>query len=126
LLGVGVPPIEVALEMENEFFFGTDNAMLCQPNMFEELSFAWSCLRRVDTGAGTEEARAILKAATIGPLELFKLPWGSIDEGKRATFMVLSRGNNLLNISDVYAGLINRARADNIKTIYLDGKIIIS
>lgn len=126
LLGVGAPPIKIALETGTEFFFGTDNAMVCQPNMFEELSFAWACLRRVDTESGTEEARAILKAATVGPLKLFNLPWGPIVEGGSATFMVLARGNNLLNISDIYSGLLNRARADNIKTIYLDGKIIIS
>ncbi len=48
LLGAGVPPIGLALELGNDFFFGTDNAMLCQPNMFEEISFAWKCLRRAD------------------------------------------------------------------------------
>ena len=126
LLGVGVPPLGTALDMGADFFFGTDNAMVCQPNMFEEISFAWKCLRRVDTKSGTEEARKILKAATIGPLELFNLPWGPIAEGKSATFMVLGRGNNLLHLSDIYAGLLNRARADNIRTIYMGGKIIIS
>jgi hypothetical protein len=29
-----------------------------------------------------------------------------------------------LNLTDLYAGVVNRARADNIKEIYLDGKII--
>ncbi|MFH1820921.1 MAG: amidohydrolase family protein [Methanobacteriota archaeon] len=126
LLGVGVPPIGLALKTGADFFFGTDNAMVCQPNMFEEISFAWKCLRRADTSSGSEEARKMLAAATIGPLGLFNLPWGPITEGQSATFMVISRGNNLLHLSDVYSGLVNRARADNIRAIYLDGKIIIS
>jgi len=126
LLGVGVPPIASALDAGVSFFFGSDNAMVCQPDMFEEISFAWKCLRRVDTRAGSEEARKILSAVTIAPLRFFRLPWGPIAEGQRATFTVLSRGNNLLHLSDIYAGLVNRARADNIRNIYLNGKIIIS
>lgn len=126
LLGVGVPPINLVLETGTEFFFGTDNAMLCQPDMFDEISFAWRCLRRENTGAGSEEARALLSAATVKPLNLFKLSWGPIEEGQRATFLILARKSNLLYLSDVYAGLVNRARADNIRAIYFNGKIIIS
>ena len=126
LLGVGPPPIHLALAAGVRFCLGTDNAMVCQPNMFEELSFAWAHLRRVDTTAGSGEARKLLQAATVDPLRLFDLPWAPVMEGGSATFVVLGRGNNLLNLSDVYAGLINRARADNIRAIYANGKIIIS
>jgi len=121
LLGVGVPPIDLALEVGLDFFFGTDNAMLCQPDMFEEISFAWKCLRRVDTKSGPEEARKMLIAATTKPLGLFRPPWGPIAEGNKATFMVLARGHNLMHLSEVHAGLLNRARADNIRSIYLNG-----
>jgi hypothetical protein len=38
--------------------------------------------------------------------------------------MVLGRRQNLLNLTDVHAGIVNRARADNIREIYLDGRII--
>lgn len=126
LLGAGVPPIDLALEVGTDFLFGTDNAMLCQPDMFEEISFAWKCLRRADTGSGSEEARKMLMAATIKPIELFDLPWGPIAEGERATFIILARRHNLQHLSDVHAGLVNRARADNVRSIYLNGKIIIS
>ena len=126
ILGVGEPPIHAALDVGTEFFFGTDNAMVCQPNMFAELSFAWACLRRANVGVASEEARQLLKAATLEPIELFQLPWGPIAEGSRATFLVLSKGSNLSHLSDVYAGLVNRARADNIRAIYLDGKAVIS
>jgi cytosine/adenosine deaminase-related metal-dependent hydrolase len=124
MLGVGSPLIHLALAAGTRFCFGTDNAMVCQPNMFEELSFAWACLRGTTTSAGSDEARKFLKAATVEPAELFDLPWKGIAEGEKATFVILARGGNLLNISDVYAGLVNRARADNLRAIYVNGKII--
>jgi cytosine/adenosine deaminase-related metal-dependent hydrolase len=126
ILGVGEPPIKTALEVGSEFFLGTDNVMACQPNMFEEISFTWACLRRSDSSVGSEEARGLLRSATVGPLKLFGLPWGPISEGQKATFIALSKGNNLCNLTDVYSGLVNRARADNVRAIYFDGKIIIS
>jgi len=124
LLGAGVPPIHLALATNARFCLGTDNVMVCQPNMFEELSFAWACMRRADPAVGGEEARRLLKAATIEPLKLFNLPWGPIEEGGSATFMVLTRGNNLTNLTNVHSGLVNRARADNIRAIYARGKIL--
>lgn len=124
LLSVGTPPIHIALLTGTRFCFGTDNAMVCQPNMFEELSFAWACLRSSTHSAGSNEARALLKAATVAPTTFFDLPWKPIAEGEKATFMILARRDNLLNISDVYAGLVNRARADNIRAIYVNGKVI--
>ena len=124
ILGVGSPPIHLALAAKTRFCFGTDNAMVCQPNMFEELSFAWACLRGTKTSAGSDEAREFLKAATVEPAKLFNLSWRGIAEGGKATFAILARGGNLLNISDVYAGLVNRARTDNLRAIYVNGKII--
>ncbi len=124
LFGVGVPPLHIALALNVEFCLGTDNVTACQPNMFEELAFAWACLRRANNEVGGEEARRLLKAATLAPLSIFKLPWGAIKEGSPATFIILARKDNLVNLTDVYAGLINRARADNIKAICVDGKIL--
>lgn len=126
LLGVGVSPIHLALAANARFCFGTDNAMVCQPNMFDELSFAWACLRSANPAAGGQEARKLLRAATIEPLKLFDLPWGPVEEGREATFVMLARGNNLVNLTDIHAGLVNRARADNIRAVYARGKIIIS
>lgn len=123
LLGAGVPPIHLALAKGTKFCLGTDNVTVCQPNMFGELAFAWACLRRASSDAGSEEARELLRAVTIGPLTLFGLPWGPIKKGNPATFMVLARRHNLINLTDVHAGIVNRAQADNIREIYLHGKI---
>jgi cytosine/adenosine deaminase-related metal-dependent hydrolase len=124
LLGVGLPPIHRALILGIRFCLGTDNATVCQPDMFRELAFAWTCLRRSDTKAGGDEARKLLIAASIEPLSVFNLPWGPIEEDQRATFLILARGHNLTNLTDIYSGLVNRARVDNLKTICIDGKIV--
>jgi len=126
MLGVGVPPIHLALATGAKFCLGTDNVTVCQPSMFEELAFAWACLRRANSGAGGEEARELLRAATVEPKILFDLSWGPIREGGPATFMVLARGQNLVGLTDVHAGIVNRARTDNIRAIYLNGKNYLS
>jgi len=122
LLGVGVPPIQRALELGVRFCLGTDNAAVCQPDMFSELSFAWACMRRADSKVGEDEARELLHAATIEPLNIFDLPWKPLEEGAPATFLVLFRGHNLVGLKNVHAGLVNRARADNVSAIFVDGK----
>ncbi len=124
LLGVGVPPIHLALATDTKFCLGTDNVTVCQPNMFEELAFAWACLCRTSSGAGGEEARELLRAVTVEPRVIFDLPWGPIQKGSPATFMVLARRQNLANLTDVHAGIVNRARADNIRAVCLNGKIL--
>jgi len=60
LLGSGSPPIALAMELGVEFWIGTDNGMVCEPNMFEELRSAWQCVRRQNPRAGPEEAVALL------------------------------------------------------------------
>lgn len=122
LLSTGLPPLAQALEEGVRFFLGTDNACVCQPDMFEELRFAWACLRLSNPGAGELEAKALLRAATLEPLSTFTLPWAAIEEGAPATFVVLARGLNLQNLKSVHAGLVNRARPDNVRAVYVEGK----
>jgi cytosine/adenosine deaminase-related metal-dependent hydrolase len=122
LLGVGTPPILKALKAGVKFCIGTDNVAVCQPDMFGELSFDWASLRREDSRVGNEEARELLRAATIEPLNIFNLPWRALQEGAPATFLVLSRGYNLVGLKNVHAGLVNRARVDNVRAIFINGK----
>lgn len=49
---------------------------------------------------------------------------GIIEEGSAATFLVLARGHNLLNLTNVHAGIVNRARADNLRAIYVGGEAV--
>jgi cytosine/adenosine deaminase-related metal-dependent hydrolase len=124
LLSVGTPPINKAMELGVDFWLGTDNVMVAQPDMFEELRFAWAVMRREDHGVGKEESRQLLTAATTAPAEKLGVRGGAIYSGGGATFLILSRKNNLQDISDIHAGIVNRARADNIRSFFLSGKAI--
>lgn len=124
LLSVGVPPIAGALELGAEFWIGTDNVMVAQPDMFEELRFAWACLRKENKKAGAEEARRLLIAATVSPVKTFSLEGGAIRQGGEATFLILSRKTNLQDVSNLHAGIVNRGRVDNIRSLFVAGKAI--
>lgn len=117
LLGVGLPPIKEALENGVEIWLGTDNATVCSPDMFRELSFAWSILRLQSNEAGKEEARELLKAATVNPARSLDL-FGLLEEGEEAGFVVLSRERNLDRCEDPYVGIVSRATRDNVEMIY--------
>lgn len=117
LLSAGTPPISRAMEEGVEIWIGTDNATVCQPNMFRELSFDWTLLRKDNPRAGSEEARTLLKAATINPSEGLGLSFGVIEEGSKAVFTVLGRRENLRNLKNSYVGIVSRARVDNIRMV---------
>jgi cytosine/adenosine deaminase-related metal-dependent hydrolase len=95
--------------------------MVCQPNMFEELQAAWQCIRKQNPRAGHEEAVTLLQAATLKPAEgLGKSV--ALREGAEATFLIISRNDNLRHVLDIHAGLVNRGRAENLMTLYVRGK----
>lgn len=118
LLSVGSPPVSQAIERGVEIWLGTDNATVCQPDMFSELSFVWALIRRDNPQAGSNEARTLLKASTINPAKGLNLSFGVLEEGKKASFIVLNRQENLTQLKDPYVGIVGRARTDNIRMIH--------
>ncbi|MEM2795787.1 MAG: amidohydrolase family protein [Candidatus Hadarchaeales archaeon] len=121
LLSVGAPPISQALEIDLEFWLGSDNVCVCEPVMFDVLSSAWECVRLDNPRAGSEEARRLLISATVSPSKFF-LKEGGIKEGKDATFVVLARRENLRYVEDIYAGIVNRADINNVRSFFVCGK----
>lgn len=119
LLSTGLPPIKQALEEGVELWLGTDNVSVAPPIMFRELSFAWTVLRLQSEGAGRDEARELLKAATVNPAEGLDLPFGPIVEGQKAAFTVISRKRNLLRCENPHVGIVNRAGVNNVEEVFL-------
>ncbi len=117
LLSDGLPPIRKALDEGVSILLGTDNVSVCSPDLFRELSFAWSVLRLQSSEAGREEAKELLKAVTVNPLDFLDLPFRPVEVGNRASFIVLSRKNNLSRLDDPYVGIVNRARRENVEGI---------
>lgn len=118
LLSDGIPPIKKAIEVGVELWLGTDNVSVCSPIILQELSFAWSLLRLQSDESGSFEARELLKAATVNPIDDLELSLGFLEPGDRAVFIVLSRGYNLNDCIDPYLGIVNRARVDNLEMFY--------
>ncbi|KXB08659.1 hypothetical protein AKJ56_00690 [candidate division MSBL1 archaeon SCGC-AAA382N08] len=118
LLSDGIPPVKEALEENLELWIGTDNVTVCAPIILQELSFLWSILRLQTDEAGREDARELLKAATVNPLNDLGMSFNSLREGEKAAFVVLSKGNNLQDCKDPYVGIVNRARVDNVEMVY--------
>lgn len=118
LLSVGLPPIGDALEEGLEFWLGTDNLTVCSPNMFEELSFAWQILRLQSDEAGCEEAKELLKAATVNPAENLDVQSGPLREGEKTGFLILGRKRNLTNFENPHLAIVSIGRKGNIEMIY--------
>lgn len=118
LLSVGLPPIKQAMEEGVELWLGTDNVSVCPPIMFQELSHAWSALRLQSKDAGSREARKLLKAATVNPADTLETRAGPIEEGAKASFIILSKKRNIRRCEDPYVNIVNRGRVDNVRTIF--------
>lgn len=118
LLSVGLPPIAQAIEKGVQVWLGTDNVFLNPPNMLREISYAWSILRLQTNHAGSEEAKELLKAATVNPISYLDLSFGPVAEGKKAAFLILSKNHNLNSCEDPYMALVNRAQSKNIVSFY--------
>lgn len=118
LLSVGIPPIHQALEEGVRLWLGTDNVCVSPPDMLRELSFAWAMLRLQSEGVGSSEARELLKAATVNPAIDLNLDFGPLEEGGRASFLVLSRDENLRRCGDPYEAIVNRARTGDIRGVH--------
>lgn len=123
LLSTGSPPISKALEIDLEFWLGSDNVCVCEPVMFEVLRSAWECVRLENPRAGVEEARHLLMSATTLPSKFF-LKDGSIKEGGDATFVILARRENLRYVEDIFAGIVNRAGIHNVRSVFIRGSEI--
>lgn len=121
LLSVGLPPIKSALESNIEIWLGTDNLSVCSPNLFEELAFTWQILRLQSKDAGCEEAKELLKAATVNPTKDLDIQSGPLSEGKETGFLVLARKRNLINFDNPHLAIVSRGRKENLEMIYHPG-----
>lgn len=106
--GVGLPPVLEMLDAGLSVSIGTDNVMLNAPDIFEELHF----LSKI---YGLSDAVLFQMATSNGADALGCRFTGSVDVGKKADLMVLNaKSFNLKHVRDPLAGIVRRARADDI------------
>jgi cytosine/adenosine deaminase-related metal-dependent hydrolase len=109
LTGVGMPDIRGMLECGVLVGVGTDNVMLNSVNMFAEIEFISKIFLHDD--------RQVFKLCTLNGAKISGIAGelGSIELGKKAHLMLLNKNSwNLRGIRDPLAGLVRRARPDDI------------
>ncbi|MDY6966873.1 MAG: amidohydrolase family protein, partial [Halobacteriota archaeon] len=117
--GVGMPPVRKMIEEGLTVGVGTDNFMLNSPNIFSECEFMAKVFLHDD--------RKVLKISTLNGAKVLKRDGeiGSISEGKVADIIVIDdRSRNMVGVRNPIAGVVRRARPDDIKAVIHKGNLV--
>jgi cytosine/adenosine deaminase-related metal-dependent hydrolase len=111
ITGAGMPDIKGMLECGVSVAVGTDNVMLNSVNMFSEMEFISKIFLHDD--------RQVFKLCTLNGAKISGMDdVGYIETGKKACLMLLDKNScNLQGVRDLLAGLVRRARPDDIMQI---------
>jgi len=132
--GMGFPPMPDILKLGIPISLGTDNLMLNNTNLFEEMRYLYRISRVLCAYNKDIQilSRELLKMVTINAAKIFNLEndIGSISEGKNADFFKidLSEPNfyvNQLKKDILYPLIVQRTTPENIKNIYINGKLVL-
>jgi len=127
-LGVGLPNVKRMVELGLKVGLGTDNVMVCQPDMFREMEFT-SRVLRLKYGPSYPPPEQVFKMATLWGAEALKLGdrLGSLEEGKQADVVLLDvEASNVAPIHNLMASLIHRVRAENVMLVLVRGEVAYS
>jgi cytosine/adenosine deaminase-related metal-dependent hydrolase len=131
--GVGFPPITEILQLGIPISLGTDNVMVNNSDLFEEMRYLYRILRVLGNYDKSIQltSRELLKMVTINAARNFRLEnrFGSISEGKEADFFLidLSESNfytNNLNKDNVFDIIVQRTKSENIKRTFIKGEVV--
>jgi cytosine/adenosine deaminase-related metal-dependent hydrolase len=131
--GVGFPPITEILQLGIPISLGTDNIMVNNSDLFEEMRYLYRIFRVLGSYNKSIQltSKELLKMVTINAAKNFRLEskLGSISRGKAADFFIVDLNspnlytNNLNknNISDI---IVQRIKSENIKKTYIKGEVV--
>jgi len=131
--GVGFPPINEILDLNLPISIGTDNVMVNNLDLFEEMRYLYRIYRvlRQDVNAPLITAKELLKMITINAAKNFGLESkiGSISEEKFADFFMIDLSDPNLYLyqvdnENIYAIIVQRTKSENIKRVYIRGELI--
>jgi cytosine/adenosine deaminase-related metal-dependent hydrolase len=131
--GVGFPPISKIFRLRIPVSLGTDNVMINNLDLFEELRYLYRIYRVMERN--NEELKLtsleLLKMITINAAKNFRIEkdYGSLSEGKFADFfMVNLSAPNLycFHIDKIhfYNLIVQRLNPNNIIKVYIGGNIV--
>lgn len=131
--GVGFPPIIEILRQKIPVSLGTDNLMVNNPDLFEELRYLYRISRILGRNIENAilDAKSLLKMVTINAAKNFKVDQniGSIEVGKNADFFMinLSEPNYFsyrIESNDIFNLIVQRTKSENIKEVYIKGELV--
>jgi cytosine/adenosine deaminase-related metal-dependent hydrolase len=127
VMGLGVPRFDWMLERGMVVALGTDNLMLCAPDLLRELEYSSRVVRALRRSATYPSARQLLQMVTVNPARLLgrDREAGSLEPGKLADVVVFdARSPNLRPVRDPVATLVNRAEARDIAAVLREGRVV--
>jgi 5-methylthioadenosine/S-adenosylhomocysteine deaminase len=127
-LGSGVAPVVEMRARKISVSLGADGAACNnQLDMFAEMRLA-ATLQAVARGPGALPAREVLKMATREGARALgrETEIGSIEPGKRADFIIVSREcPHLATAPDPFSALVYSARPTDVRTAVVDGEVLV-
>jgi len=131
--GVGFPPINEILKLKIPVSLGTDNLMVNNTDLFEEMRYFYR-ISRVLCNYNKElqiSSKDLLKMVTINAAKNFNLEkeFGSISKSKFADFFLINLCDpNLfssnLDYNNIYNLITQRTKSENIIKTYIKGEVV--
>ncbi len=131
--GTGFPPINEILNLRIPVSLGTDNLMVNNTDLFEELRYLYR-ISRVLCNYNKElqfSSKELLKMVTINAAKNFNLEdeFGSISKGKFADLFLIDLGSpNLfssrLDSNNIYDLITQRTKSENIIKTFIKGGLV--
>ncbi|MFX0028198.1 MAG: amidohydrolase family protein [Candidatus Hermodarchaeota archaeon] len=131
--GLGFPPITEILQLGIPISLGTDNIMVNNVDLFEEMRYLYRILRVLGSYDKSIQltSKELLKMVTINAARNFRIEkkMGSISEGKAADFFVVDLNapnfyTKDLSKSNIYDIIAQRTKSENIKKTYIRGEVV--
>lgn len=131
--GTGFPPINEVINLKIPISLGTDNLMVNNTDLFEEIRYLYR-ISRVLCNYNKElqvSSKDLLKMITINAAKNFNLEkeFGSISIGKFADLFLIDLGSpNLfsskLDSNNIYNLITQRTKSENIKKTFIKGGLV--
>ncbi|MFW9898530.1 MAG: amidohydrolase family protein [Candidatus Thorarchaeota archaeon] len=131
--GSGFPPITEILRLGIRISLGTDNLMVNNADLFEELRYFYRISRVLCSYDENIQltSKDLLKMVTINAAKNFKFEnkFGSISEGKSADLFMIDLNDinffsyNLDN-DNIFNIITQRTKSENIKKTYIKGELV--
>jgi cytosine/adenosine deaminase-related metal-dependent hydrolase len=123
MLGVGFPKVREMIDAGLNVALGTDNVMISQPDLFNEMRCLFKTSMLMKQALTPEE---VLRMATCNGAKAFGMKTGLLKKGFNADFMFIDKNAPGLRYSrNIKASLVNRCCREDVRKIMIDGNIVL-